>query len=187
MDTPVILSDRLELVAATLDHVLAEIESPGRLASLLGAEVGPGWPPGEYDREAQEFFRDRLREGGANAVGRYCWYAVRRGSGDDPAVLVGAGGYTGPPDKDGVVEVGFSMMPQWRGMGYATEMVKGLVANPLADPGVRMIVARTSVENPASMRVLEKSGFIHVGSGGQTGGLRYELVRNVRTGVQRDG
>jgi len=65
---PIKLStNRLELIAATLDHICAELEAPERLPFLLDAEVEPGWPPGEYDRGAQEFFRDRLKEGGVAA------------------------------------------------------------------------------------------------------------------------
>ena len=48
--------------AATLDHLCAEIEAPAKLASMLGIDVPAGWPPGEYDRAAQEFFRDRMEE-----------------------------------------------------------------------------------------------------------------------------
>jgi ribosomal-protein-alanine N-acetyltransferase len=178
-------TERLDLVAATLDHICAELEAPRYLASLLGATVDPGWPPGEYDRGVQEFFRDRLREGGADAVGRYGWYAVRRGGDGNRAVLVGAGGYIGPPDADGAIEVGFSLMPAWRNMGYATEMVEALVAHALADSGVRVIVAHTSMENPASMRVLEKSGFMRADDDGE-GGVRYE-IGDTRTSVRRDG
>jgi [ribosomal protein S5]-alanine N-acetyltransferase len=176
MDSPRIVSDRLELVAATLDHVLAEIQAPERLASLLDADVGSGWPPGEYDRGAQEFFRDRLREGGEDAVGWYCWYAVRRGDSGEPSILVGAGGYIGPPHGDAAVEIGYSILPQWRSMGYATEMVEMLVANALADSRVCTIIANTSRDNPASCRVLKKAGFRD--AGGQNGNdVRFEFLR----------
>jgi [ribosomal protein S5]-alanine N-acetyltransferase len=181
-----ISTHRLELVAATLDHIYAEIEAPERLASLLGATVGPGWPPGEYDRGAQEFFRDRLREGGSGAIGWYNWYAIRRGGHDEASVLIGAGGYVGPPNGDGVVEIGFSMMPHWRGMGYAMEMVEELIANALADPRVRTVVARTSKENPASCRVLNKAGFRCIGGSEEPGGVCFEVLRDPPPASQRN-
>ena len=49
-------TERLLLVASTLDHLRAELASPAKLASLLNVEVPSDWPPGEYDRSAQEFF-----------------------------------------------------------------------------------------------------------------------------------
>ncbi len=109
---PVTLSTpRLELIAATLEHICAEIGAPGCLSSLLHARVEPGWPPGEYDGDAMKFFRDRLQEGGEAVVGWYSWYAVQRATPDQPSILIGAGGYFGPPNDAGEVEIGFSIMP----------------------------------------------------------------------------
>ena len=108
-----IFTNRLELVAANLDHVCAELEAPELLAALLNAQVEPGWPPGEYDRDAQMYFRDRLGENGSSVVGWYGWYAVRREKSDQPSVLIGAGGFIGPPDEEGEVEIGFSMYRFW--------------------------------------------------------------------------
>ena len=132
-ESVILQTHRLDLIAATFDLVCAELESPGHLGSLLSAQVDPGWPPGQYDRDAQEFFRDRLAAGGMTAVGWYGWYAVRRGGYDGPSFLVGAGGYFGPPDASGTVEIGFSVLPSRRGMGYASEMAGALVANAFAD------------------------------------------------------
>lgn len=179
-----LFTKHLDLMAATLDQVQAELASIEQLAVLLGARVEPGWPPGEYDRGAQEFFRDRLVEGGPSVVGWYGWYAVLRGSGDQGPVLVGAGGYLGPPGEDGVVEIGFSVMPDWQGRGYATEMAEALVRKALADPGVHLVVAHTAPGNRASSRVLEKAGFCCVGEDGETGTVRFEIKagKSVLTG-----
>jgi RimJ/RimL family protein N-acetyltransferase len=171
---------RLDLVAATLDHVAAELESPDRLADLLDAEVEAGWPPGEYDRDAQVFFRDALAEGGDAAVGWFGWYAVRRGTPDRRAVVVGAGGFLGPPDDDGEVEIGFSVVSSWQGRGYAGEMAEALVGVALADRRVRRIVAHTTEANAASCGVLRKAGLCRAGVGPEPGSVRFELVRPAR-------
>lgn len=152
-------TDRLDVAAATLDHLRAELDGPECLAALLRADVEAGWPPGEYDRGAQESFRDCLQEGGADAVGWYTWYAVRRGIAPQRAVVVGAAGFLGPPSEEGDAEVGFSIMPSWRGQGYATELVTALLTWAFADPRVRRIVAHTTSQNRASCRVLAKCGF----------------------------
>ncbi|HXK47172.1 MAG TPA: GNAT family N-acetyltransferase [Deltaproteobacteria bacterium] len=170
--------NRLELIAATLDHVCAELEDTERLASILKAQIEPGWPPGEYDRNAQLFFRDRLQEGGAAVIGWYCWYAIRRGSSDQPSVLVGAGGYFGPPSKEGVVEIGFSIMPVWQGSGYATELAKGLINNAFMDNQVQKIIAHTTPTNSASCKVLDKCGFNYIGRDEESGNNLYAIMRN---------
>lgn len=170
-------TNRLELIAATLDHLCAEIEAPDRLASLLNVRVEAGWPPGEYDRDAQEFFRDRLQEGGTSAIGWYGWYAVQRGNSNRPSVLVGAGGYFGPPNEEGEVEIGFSIVSAWQGLGYATEIAQRLVENAFADRRVKKTIAHATPINLASSRVLEKSGFQYVCTEEDSGNNLFEIRR----------
>ena len=64
-------SRRLTLISSTFAHLRTELESPQQLAGVLKAVVSPEWPTGEYDRDAMEFFRARLEEGGATVEG---WY-----------------------------------------------------------------------------------------------------------------
>ena len=178
---PIKLStNRLELIAATPDHICAELEAPKHLAFLLNSQVEPGWPPGEYDRGAQEFFRDRLIEGGVAVIGWYTWYAIRRGSPDQPSVVVGACGYFGPPSEGGEVEIGFSVMPAWQGMGYATEMARALIGHALTDSRVRKVIAHTTADNVASSKVLEKCRFVFVCTNEESGNKRFEILRNNR-------
>ncbi len=171
-------TNRLDLIAATLDHICAEIEAPERLASLLNAQVETGWPPGEYDRDAQEFFRDRLKEGGEAAIGWYGWYAIQRGTSDRSSVLVGTGGYFGPPSEVGTVEIGFSVMPAWQGLGYATEIAEALIENAFTDMRVRKVIAHAAPVNLASCKVLEKSRFRFVCREEESGNNLFKISRN---------
>jgi [ribosomal protein S5]-alanine N-acetyltransferase len=177
---PIRLStNRLELIAATLDHVCAELEAPESLIALLNSQMEPGWPPGEYDRDAQEFFRDRLKEGGLSVVGWYGWYAVLRGSPSQPSILIGAGGYFGPPGEDGVVEIGFSIIPTRQNFGYATELAEMLIKNAFTDIRVQKVIAHTTPMNLASCKVLEKCGFKYVCRDEESGNSLYEIICNI--------
>lgn len=169
---------RLTLIATTLDHLDAELAGgPAALGSMLHAAVPPSWPPGEYDRDALHFFHAQLTAGGPGAVGWYGWYAVT-GMGADAPALVGAGGFFGPPDAAGVVEVGYSVAPEHRGRGYATELVQLLVAHARRDSRVRTIQAHTTTANAASVRVLERTGFRRTGAAASdpTAQVRFEHV-----------
>jgi RimJ/RimL family protein N-acetyltransferase len=171
-----IRTERLELFAASIDHLAAELESPSRLAALLNALVPEGWPPGEYDRPAIEFFRARLSEN-PEAIGWYVWYAVERAGEGRPATLLGAGGYFGPPDADGAVEVGYSILPGFQGRGFATEFVRALVARAFSTAGVARVIAHTFPGNAGSVKVLERSGFVLVGPGREPGTMQYARSR----------
>jgi RimJ/RimL family protein N-acetyltransferase len=176
-NTETLSTDRLLLIAATLDHLCAEIEAPAKLASMLGIDVPSGWPPGEYDRSAQEFFRDRMEELGPTGAGWYSWYVLLRKEVSPTAMLIGAAGYAGPPDGAGEIEIGYSILPAWRGQGFATEAVRALVERAFLDTNVLRIVARTTARNPASCNVLLRAGFHPAASPGEAGTLRFETLR----------
>ncbi len=177
---PIRLStNRLELVAATLELVLAELESPDSLATLLNVQVEAGWPPGEYDRSAQEFFRDCLQKGGDAAIGWHNWYAIQRATPHKPAILVAAGGYCGLPNEKGEVEIGFSVMPAWQKLGYATELAQALVVHAFDDERVQKVIVHTTPANIASRKVIDKCGFCYVGHDATSGNDCFEIVRHL--------
>lgn len=93
--------------------------------------------------------------------------------------MIGAGGYFGPPDEEGSVEIGFSIMPAWRNSGYATELTGMLIKNAFNDIRVRKVIAHTTSENPASRKVLEKSGFTCMGMDEESGCDLYEIHRDI--------
>jgi [ribosomal protein S5]-alanine N-acetyltransferase len=170
----ILQSHRLTLIASTLTHIRTELDSPEQLASLLNAVVSPAWPTGEYDRDAMEFFRARLEEGGEAVEGWYGWYAVRRADAEGPRALVGGAGYFGPANEEGTLEVGYSVLPQWQRRGYASEMVGTLVERAFTFAHVKRIIAHTTEANPASIAVLLHCGFHAAGAGREPGTLRFE-------------
>jgi len=172
---------RLDLVAATIEHLDAELENPQRLATLLGAEIPPSWPPGEYNRYAIAFFLARLKAGGSLVSGWYVWYAIQRATAINRAALVACGGYAGPPSADGTVEIGYSVVPEARGRGYATELVHALATWAFEVPGARRILAESHVENSASIAVLERCGFRRIGPGHEPGYVRFQRDRRRTT------
>ena len=164
---------RLTILAASRALLTAELHKPQYFPVLLGAAMPADWPPGEYDRDAMQYFLEQLTAGGRDAAGWYGWYALRKAEGDVPRTLVGTGGFTGPPDAAGTVEIGYSIAADWRGQGLATELVAGLLQQA-ADTGlVRRLVAHTPPENLASQRVLLANGFISEGTD-VNGRLRFE-------------
>jgi ribosomal-protein-alanine N-acetyltransferase len=57
------------------------------------------------------------------------------------------------------VEIGYELLPEFQGKGIMKEAIACLLEYGFDTMGARKIVAFPSVENPASVKLLEKSGF----------------------------
>jgi [ribosomal protein S5]-alanine N-acetyltransferase len=75
----------------------------------------------------------------------------------DTGTVVGGIGFFGPP-QDGEVEIGYGIVASRQRRGYATEAVQAMVADILRLDAAQTVVANVDLDNPASIRVLEKSG-----------------------------
>jgi len=165
-------TQRLVLVPATLDLVRAELDDPRRLEALLNVLVPAGWPPGDYDRDALEFFQSRLEQDVDRCHGWLNWYVMTAQTEARPTLVAGAG-YLGPPE-DGTVEIGYSVVPEARGYGFATEIVEALVRHAFETGAVQRVVAEAAGSNAPSRRVLERNGFLLAGAGRDAASVRYE-------------
>ncbi len=126
---------------------------------LAGFPLPADWPtPG--DEFVLTLRRDQLR---ADA-GELPWLLralVRR----DPApVMVGRIGFHAPPDADGMVEIGYWVLPGHRRRGYAREAVTAALAWAAAQPGVRRLRASVGPANVASLSLVRDLGFTEVGT-----------------------
>ena len=79
----------------------------------------------------------------------------------DTNTVVGDIGFMGPPD-DGSVEIGFSVIPDRRRRGYASDAAERLVVWAFRQPGISVVVARSDADNIASARTLAATGFVRV-------------------------
>ena len=158
---------RLRLVPGTRRMLLAELESPQALATVLGIDVAPSWPPELYDYDAVRHMLAWLGDRPGHGAWGFYYVVERSASGTDsgPPWVVGAGGYKGAPDASGAVEIGCSITPERRRCGYAREAVDGWLAHAFADPRVTRVIAHTLVGLEPSIAVLRSAGFSFAGAG----------------------
>ena len=147
----------------------------------MRVEVPESWPPELYDRAAAEYMLARLQKG-RNQARWWLRYVVLKSGPSNPPMLVGACGYKGPPAADGTVEVGYSILPEFRRRGYAKEAVRGLIATAFEDQRVTRVIAETLPGLAPSIGVLRTTGFHCVGEGSEEGVIRFELERE--TGLE---
>jgi ribosomal-protein-alanine N-acetyltransferase len=184
-----IVTDRMRLVPATVALARAELTDRAEFARLLSATVPDEWPP-EILADALPLFLEWI-EAAPDRVGWYVWYAMMRApreasdipAGDVGDSLIASAGFKGPP-QDGMVEIGYSVLPRFQGHGYATEMVRALIDWTFAQPGVTRIIAETTEDNAPSMRLLKRQGFTNAGPAVEPGHIR--LVLNGRADADED-
>jgi [ribosomal protein S5]-alanine N-acetyltransferase len=172
MESLLLRTQRLELRAATCELAAADLSDRSEFSRLLAADVPTDWPPPLNDDNSKGFTLRYLTEN-PDAAGWAAWYFLAPGKSDTKAQAVGIGGFTGKPNQEGEVEVGYSMMPSWQGSGMATEAVAALVAWAFSHAEVRLVTAQTLPALAASIRVLEKNGFVLLGAGSEEGVVRY--------------
>lgn len=162
---------RLSLVAATPTLLQADALSGESLAIALGASPARDWPPRYYGADHARAMLARIGDGMPAAWGtRY--FLLRA---PEP-LLVGVGGYKGPPEG-GWVEIGYSVVGSHQGRGFATEAARAMAAAAFAVPGVEGVAATTLATLPASIAVLRRCGFVARATEG-SGPLRFELRRS---------
>jgi [ribosomal protein S5]-alanine N-acetyltransferase len=157
---------RLELIAATLEMVVADLHRRDQLPRLLNAELGPGWPPPLIDVAAMQWLKRSLHDD-PTLGGWTTWYWILR----QPRLLVGLSGFKSRP-VNGVVEIGYSLLPSFHRRGLASEAVTAMVTWAFAQ-GVETVFAETLPELIASQRVLLKNGFVYKGEGSEPGVIRF--------------
>jgi len=171
----VLRTARLELVACTLDLVRPEAAGVRVLAAMLGVAEPEHWPPPLNDEKSQQWVREQLEADPAIA-GWVLWYFVLLGT---PQQLIGNGGFKGRP-KNGLVEVGYSVLPDFQGNGFATEATRALIRWAFSHPEVYRVAAETLPNLGASLSVMRKCGMRYIGKGAPEEGaetMRYEISR----------
>jgi RimJ/RimL family protein N-acetyltransferase len=150
----VIETARMNLLPCDAETLRAVVAGREALAAHLAAAVPEGWPvfPEAYAHALDVVVAD---------PGIASWWTHLFLEREGPS-LVGAGGYTGRPSPEGVVEIGYEIAPAFRGRALAIEAARGLVEHAFADAAVTAVIAHTRPETGASTRVLEKIGFARV-------------------------
>jgi [ribosomal protein S5]-alanine N-acetyltransferase len=158
---------RLTLLGA--DEALLRADRRGRdaLSLATGCAVAQNWPPEHHDHQVIDWVMACLPALAPGAPWRF-YYIVC----NEPRTLVGTCGINQAPDSDGGVELGYSVLEQFRCRGIATEAVGALMQAAFA-AGAREVAAQTYPALLASRRVMEKCGMTQTGPGSEPGTVRY--------------
>jgi [ribosomal protein S5]-alanine N-acetyltransferase len=132
-------------------------------AELARVELPDGWPA-EADLG---FLGLRLRQMREDpAVQEWLVRAVTLRRAGRP--MVGHAGFHGPPGTNATgradaVELGYTVFPDHRGRGYATEVAEALMDWATTEHDIRRFIASVAPENAPSLAIVRKLGFEQTG------------------------
>jgi RimJ/RimL family protein N-acetyltransferase len=78
-------------------------------------------------------------------------------------LAAGRAGYHGPPDRAGMVEIGYAIIPEYRRLGYARAALEALLQRAAREPDVRTVRVSISPDNTPSYDLASQYGFAEVG------------------------
>jgi RimJ/RimL family protein N-acetyltransferase len=150
---------RLRLLPYSPQQILALIESVEQFERHMGLPAAEGLREFYTSGEVSPTWFEQLRAATMADPWIHGYAVVERESNS----VIGSTGFKGPPDENGLVEIGYAIVPRYQRRGYATEVAAALVAFALAGGQAKVIRAHTLPAPSASTRVLAKCGFRHVG------------------------
>lgn len=148
---PDLYSKRLRFINSTPEILNKILEGNDALAAYLDIKVPEKWT--EFGDGPFKYVIKHIKKDPDSAPW-WNWLPVL----SDENLLIGNCGYKGRP-KDGMVEIGYEVIPEFRGIGLATEIAAVLVDNAFNYPEVTHVIAHTLPHENASSKVLRKCGF----------------------------
>jgi RimJ/RimL family protein N-acetyltransferase len=160
----IIHSPRLELIALSTNFLDASLRDDLETASrFIGFDIPSDWLEAKW---LMEMRLAKMRED--PALGPWLLRAVGL---RETKTMIGFIGFHTLPGADylksyapGSVEFGYTIFPDYRGKGYASEAAKALMDWATREHAVSRFVVSISPTNEPSLRIAQKFGFRKVGS-----------------------
>ena len=151
---------RLQLLPFTLDLMKATLRGREKLRELLDVTIPDSWPGSDL-AEALPWFVGQVEQ--AASTSTWSWLIIHKGT----RSIIGDVGFKGGPDTLGRVEIGYSIVPEYRNQGYASEATLYLIHWALQQREISTVTAECLHDNLGSIRVLEKVGMLPLQSQGE--------------------
>ena len=163
-------TSHLTLIPFSLQMKKVVLNDKGKLAEIIDARVPEHWQ-GPDLAEALPFFIKEMENNPPGLI----WDGIIVHKAD--RVVIGDMGFMGGPDAAGRVEIGYSIGPEYRNRGYATEMALALIRWAFQQKDIRVVTATCLDNNIGSIKVLKKIGMHRLQAEGNM--LKWELRKEL--------
>lgn len=157
----------LDLSIELANRGVAKRVSRGRRDPRLDPPWADGYPMEGDKRACMAYLRQLPVIGGPSRSHPFGYYQIIL-SGE----VVGGIGFHGPP-REGLVEIGYGVVPSARRQGVASEALRRILDVAASFDQVRRVCGRTTPDNLASQKVMLGSGMQMVGRDPEF--LHYEI------------
>ena len=150
-----IKTKRLTLLPLNYAQLLQYLQ-PGQ---LLEKEMGLANISRSISPELKEAFEKIILPNVADSTKNYLYFTLWLSIDRAENKITGGLSFKGEPNAAGEIEIGYGTNEIFRGRGYMTEAVGGMIAWVSVQEEVKFIIAETDLLNIASHKVLERNGF----------------------------
>lgn len=144
----------VEIVPCSVGHLEKLIEGADAFHNAYGLQVVDGYMP--FEGALQHILKEMR-----SSQLWHPWLPYLFVVGSDQAV-VGLGGFKSVPDSKRIVEIGYSVAPNYQGRGFATSAARQFIEIAFKSKLVHCVCAHTLAETNASTRVLANCGMTKV-------------------------
>jgi len=152
-------TDRLILIPLSYDQLLKYIKAD----NTLERELNLNKTTRTISVELKEALEQTILPNVADSTKDYLYSTLWTVISKKDNTMVGDICMVGEPNVNGEIEIGYGTYEEFRGQGFMTEAVSGLVKWAESQPRVYSVIASTNKDNIASFTVLKRNNFKKIG------------------------
>ncbi len=150
-------TSRLKMLPLTGEQLVTYLEGHDLFEHQLQLSITGRIVLEEVKRSVETLVLPRMRSAtGDQYLFHTFWIIIEKNTRKIAAEL----GFKGPPNTDGEVEIGYGTLPSSRSKGFMTEAVAAVIEWAGTRKEITAILASIDKNNYASIRVVEKNGFV---------------------------
>lgn len=152
-------TERLKIIPLNFNQLQKFIENDSSLEQELGLTLNSR----EISTELKDALEHEIMPLVSSDEDNYLYYTVWSIVLKSENKIIGDLCFKGKPDADGNIEIGYGTYEEFRGNGFMTEAVGGMIKWANNRKNLKAIIAKTEKENLVSAAVLQKNQFIKTG------------------------